>query len=142
MPLPSTIAEYEAEWALVAEALTRQNTLTLPCGDAKQAQKLRFRFYGFRRALKKHDATNPWIAALMETQATITPEGHLHFERSPFAATLRGLMEHSVIKGGQMPGTFQGGAEQAKVAQSVDPITTEASDQTILEFLTKKLSQT
>lgn len=127
MPLPQTIAGYEAEWSILAHNLTQQNTWTLELKSPKLAKTLRFRFYGFRRALMKHDPSNPWIAALMETQATITPEGNLHFERNPYAAVLRGLLEHSIVQ--QQPGV------ETKKDNSVGM---SNSDQTILDMLSKK----
>lgn len=126
MGQPTTVAGYEPEWALIAQHLVDQGNLTLPVGDKRKASTLRFRFYGFRKALATHDAKNPWLAALMETQATITPKGDVHFERSPFGALLRGIMEHSKVE------------TPAPAATDEDHPIGEQHETTLLNFLTHK----
>jgi hypothetical protein len=98
MSISTDLTTYEAEWLVLAEKLKRDGNATLDCGSKRVAERYRFRFYGFRRALKRHDPTNPYLGILMESQATINDKGELHFERSPFAPLLRGLLENSVIE--------------------------------------------
>lgn len=97
MGQPREIAGYEAEWMVIARHLEQHGNMTLQVNDKVAAARLRFRFYGFRRAMARHDPTNPWVAVMMETQAQVTPEGNVHLERSPYSALLRGLLEHSTV---------------------------------------------
>ena len=97
MSTPKNVQAYEQEWGQIAQILCDKGNFTLPCRDRRKAQHYRLRFYGFRNALATHDATNPWVAALQETQATITPEGDLHFERAPLGQLLRGMLEHTIV---------------------------------------------
>lgn len=132
MGQPTTIQGYEPEWAIIANHLAQHGSMTLDLKDRRAAAKLRFRFYGFRKAMVKHDPANPWIAVLMETQATITPEGDVHLERSPYAAVLRGLLEHSHILPPAAP------QEQASPLNDVVVVHGGEHDRTILDVLTKK----
>jgi hypothetical protein len=97
MSVPKVIGGYEKEWSAVAMTLTEKGELLLPVGDARRAKELRLRFYGFRKALGEHDAGNPWVAALMETRATITGAGDLFLQRGYMATLLRGVLEHSEV---------------------------------------------
>lgn len=125
MSISLNLSSYEPEWLILAEKLKRDGNATLNCGSKSAASRYRFRFYGFRKALSRHDAANPYLGVLMETQAFIYDNGDLHFERSPFAPLLRGLLEHSIIAG-----------EPATVAASGDA--ESAHDRSILEIFANK----
>lgn len=123
MSISTDLTTYEAEWLVLAEKLKLDGNAELKTENKRLASRYRFRFYGFRRALQRHDPTNPFLGVLMETQATITSEGNLHFERSPFAPLLRGLLENSVIQ-----------APQGNVAIA-ESDAGSAQDRTILDIL-------
>lgn len=131
MSTPKNVLAYEAEWGQIAQILTEKGNFTLPCKDKKKASHYRLRFYGFRRALATHDAANPWVAPLMETQATITAEGDLHFERAPLGALLRGLLEHTHVSvpGSEAPAAAEPGASRVG----------DALENTLLNVLQPKL---
>jgi hypothetical protein len=129
--MPTSIRGYDPMWMTLAFRLNEVDNLTLPIGNVKQAKSMRLRFYGFRRAMMNHDATNPMIANMMQTQVTITEEGNLHFERNPFGEVLRGLLEHSIVK------------EAPKVEEPAPDSTLvegqgQLHEQTILNILTHK----
>lgn len=132
---PTSIMGYEPEWILLAQKLQQDGNATLPLADTKMSGKLRRRFYGFRTAMMRHDAANPLIAVLMETQATITPEGHLHFERAPFAQLIRGMLENSVVKA---PAAVPPAEGQVPAAEAHP----EKHDETILSVLSKDIPPT
>ena len=137
MSAPKSVLAYEAEWGQIAQLLATRGNFTLPCGDKKKAAFYRLRYYGFRRALTTHDAANPWVAVLQETQATITPEGDLHFERAPLAALLRGMLEHSTLPPGTMTPASNVGASNVGPNDAETPIGA-AQETTLLGILSAK----
>jgi hypothetical protein len=138
MTQPKHIRGYEDEWLALALKLNEVDSITLPFGDVKRAKFARLRFYGFRRAMMNHDASNPLIANMMQTQLTVTPNGDLHFSKDPFGAILRGILEHTIV-------------QQPKAAEELPPPTddghkpsmfngagTKHQDETLLSILSGK----
>ena len=111
MSAPKNLHAYEREWMSIAIAIADKGEFLLACGDVKKAKYYRLRFYGFRKALELQDAANPWLGALMETQVSLTAEGHLMFTRSPLATLLRGMLENTTV---QLPQDFDVAASKAK----------------------------
>lgn len=128
MPLPQSVRQYEAEWMGVAQTLVEKNFIEIPTGDRTLAFRLRQRFYGFRKALEKHDAANPFLGALMETMVTVKDDGTLVLQRAPFATLLRGFLEHTKLE-----------APAADTAPVSPPgPSMPASEQFLLDYLSKK----
>jgi hypothetical protein len=92
MSMPKNIKAYANEWGEIAMQLTTSGFATIPCGTVNKARYERLRFYGFRNALALHDPQNPWLNALMETQALINNAGELMLQRSPESAMLRAAL--------------------------------------------------
>ena len=128
MSLPTDIRSYEPEWMQLAYKLKESGEFLLPCHNPKLANYYRFRFYGFRKALAKHDAANPLISVLMETQAVVRPDGDLFFQRNHLATLLHGLLEHTQVV---TPTAFQGSNMQDRAVGKT------AMETTLLEVLEK-----
>ena len=120
MSVPKVVGGYEKEWGEIAATLAGPGELLLPVRDVKRAKELRLRFYGFRKALMEHDASNPWIATLMETRATITEGGDLFLQRGYMATLLRGVLEHSMV---ERPATEDKATSPARVDPLLDVLT-------------------
>jgi hypothetical protein len=127
--MPKRIGAYETEWMTITQRIVENGSFILPCQDVKRAGWYRLRFYGFRNALAAHDTSNPWLSALLETQATIDVEGNLVLTRSPLSTLLRGLLENSVV--------HQGPTES--VHEAADPVNPQAEhDKALLEYLNRR----
>lgn len=128
MSVPKRIKSYDAEWMTIAMTLAERGEVVVPTGDAKRAKALRLMFYGFRDALANHDAANPWLGAVMETQATITAEGHLRLQRNVLSTLLRGVLEHTRITP----------PDPSQETQRPQEPSMPASEQALLDYLSKK----
>jgi hypothetical protein len=97
MSMPKNIKAYANEWGEVAMQLTTTGLVTMSWGSVNKARYERLRFYGFRNALALHDPQNPWLNALMETQAVVTNAGDLVLRRSPESDVLRAALNAAPI---------------------------------------------
>jgi hypothetical protein len=141
MPQPTNINSYANEWMLLANQLEINPCVILPINNKKEAVRARFRFYGFRRTLAKHDATNPWAAILLNVEVTITDNGDLKFERNPFGARLRDLLERAIVKEGPittMSPPTPTSINNGNVIPNDETPSMPEHDQTILNILAHK----
>jgi hypothetical protein len=103
MSLPAQLASYESIWVDIATRIYEQGRLTLPLGNTKKAFAMRLKFYGFRKAYAAvHGSDDPLAAAAFQAKVTVSPEGHLVFDRDADALLMADALEALNIAKGEV----------------------------------------
>lgn len=71
MGAPKNLESYDPVWIEVYDKLEKGESFTVTLQDAAQARALRFKFYGFRNAIKKRDPQDPMINALFTARVAL-----------------------------------------------------------------------